>query len=144
MIADRFLGEEYYRTCYIKLIDLTSGRRPEFFEIHVILEDRPRLELSSIFIDTLLHEATKKRERNAPPSATRVLFITAAASASRCAVVTRVSNITHALLRLSSLSLACVSRRLIEEVLRDREAAERQTVAKPLPFILSGLIKLEN
>lgn len=46
------------------------------------------------------------------------------------------------LLRLSSL--ACVSRRLIEEVLHDREAAEWQTVAKPLSFILSGLIKLET
>jgi hypothetical protein len=49
--------------CYIKLIDLVSGRRPEFSEIYVILEDR--LSCRLFLLTRLLHEAMKKRERNA-------------------------------------------------------------------------------
>lgn len=111
VIAEPWL-QGYYRTCYIKLIDLASGRCPELFGIHVILV-RQVETLSSIFIDMLLHEAMKKRERNARRATVRdARFIyNRGGVRARCAASGRNARVEYyaRLLRLSSL--ACVSRR---------------------------------
>lgn len=135
-ITDQFPRKGYYRTCYIKLGDLASGRRPKLYEIHVILVETRAVVYFYWHVVTWSDE----EERNARRATVRdASFIynrggvraRCAASAPRDARVEYYAR----LLRLSSL--ACVSQRLIEEVLHDREAAERQTVAKPLSFILS-------
>jgi len=86
LIADQFLRKRYYRVIKNLSTWQAGGGVQRFSKSSflAILVDRSRLELSSIFIDTLLHEATKKRDRNARRGVSMyVLFITAARRAMR-------------------------------------------------------------